>query len=102
MGWYLLKLAVLLPLIGLGIWGSLKLVQRLQGRLGIAPGGTGSGRERSVRVVESLLLSPGQRLAVIEFHGREILVAASRNGFTRLAEVNRRPARDPQPWEMEE
>ena len=25
--WYMLKLAVLLPLIGLAIWGSLKLAQ---------------------------------------------------------------------------
>lgn len=83
MTWYLLKLAVLLPLIGLLIWGSLKLTQRMQGKLG-APA---AGRARSVRVVETVLLAPGQKLAVIEFRGREILVAATRNGLTRLAEA---------------
>lgn len=85
MGWYILKLAILLPLIGLMIWGSLKLAQRLQTQMGAA--GNGAARDRSIKVVETMMLSPGQKLAVIEFRGREILVAASRNGFTRLAEV---------------
>ena len=80
--WYILKLLVLLPLIAAMVWGSLKLARRLQERFGIAPGGA-----RSVRVVETLMLSPTQRLAVIEFHGREILVSTSRAGFTRLAEA---------------
>lgn len=97
--WYVIKLIVLLPLIGLLIWGSLKLTRRLQANLGAAD----TGRERSVRVVEAMMLSPGQRLAVIEFHGREILVACSKSGFTRLAEVDLRPApRALQPWEMDE
>lgn len=86
--WYLLKLIILLPLIGGMIWGSLKLAQKLQGRLGVAPGAA-----RTVRVVETLMLSPTQRLAVLEFHGREILVAMSRGGLTRLAEA---PAREPE------
>ena len=64
---YILKLLILLPLIGLMIWGSLKLAKRMQGQLG-APGGG----------------------AVIEFHGREILVSTSKGGLTRLAEA---PAR---------
>jgi flagellar protein FliO/FliZ len=38
------------------------------------------------------MLSPTLKLAVIEFHGREILVSASRNGLTRLAEAPARPA----------
>ena len=37
MVWYVVKLVVLLPLIGLAIWGSLKLAQKLQARLGVAP-----------------------------------------------------------------
>ncbi|MBS0255647.1 MAG: flagellar biosynthetic protein FliO [Proteobacteria bacterium] len=86
--WYLLKLIILLPLIGGMIWGSLKLAQKLQSRLGVAPGAA-----RTVRVVETLMLSPTQRLAVLEFHGREILVAMSRGGLTRLAEA---PAREPE------
>lgn len=86
MGWYILKLLILLPLIGLMIWGSLKLAQKMQGQFG-APQGGGA---KAVRVVETTMLSPTMRLAVIEFHGREILVSTSRAGLTRLAEA---PAR---------
>lgn len=87
MFWYVLKLLILLPLIAGIIWGSLKLAKRLQGQFG-APAGTA----KAVRVVETTMLSPTLRLAVIEFHGREILVSTSRNGLTRLAEAPARPA----------
>jgi flagellar protein FliO/FliZ len=33
------------------------------------------------------MLSPTLKLAVIEFHGREILVSVSRSGLTRLSEA---------------
>jgi flagellar protein FliO/FliZ len=84
MGWYLLKLVILLPLIGVLAWGCLWLARRMQERVGTPAAG------RSVRVVETLMLSPTLRLAVIEFHGREILVSTSRQGLTTLAEA---PAR---------
>ena len=87
MFWYVLKLVILLPLIAAMIWGSLKLAQRMQGRVGAPHGGA-----KSVRIVETSMLSPTMRLAVIEFHGREILVSTSRHGLTRLAEA---PARAP-------
>lgn len=86
MAWYLLKLVILLPLIGGLIWASLKLMQRMQARYGVV----GESVPRSVRIVETTMLSPTLKLAVIEFHGREILVSASRGGLTRLAEA---PAR---------
>ncbi|KPH64455.1 MULTISPECIES: FliO/MopB family protein [Novosphingobium] len=82
--WYVLKLIVLLPLIGLLAWGCLLLARRMQERAGLNAG------TRSLRVVETMMLSPTQRLAVIAFHDREILVAATRHGLTRLAEA---PAR---------
>lgn len=84
--WYLLKLAVLLPLIGLLVWGSLKLLQKMQARYG-----AGTSATRSVRIIETTMLSPTLKLAVLEFHGREILVSATRQGLTRLAEA---PARE--------
>ncbi|WP_395328982.1 flagellar biosynthetic protein FliO [Novosphingobium sp. BL-8H] len=84
MGWYLLKLVLLLPLIAAMIWACLWLARRMQERVG------GPATGRSVRIVETLMLSPTMKLAVIEFHGREILVSASRQGLTRLAEA---PAR---------
>ena len=85
MFWYVVKLLVLLPLVAALAWGCLKLARRMQDRVG----GTAT---KSVRIVETLMLSPTLRLAVIEFHGREILVSTSRQGLTRLAEA---PAREP-------
>ena len=84
--WYLLKLLVLLPMIGALAWYSLKFAQKWQAKMGAAP-----GQAKSVRVIETTMLSPTLKLAVIEFHGREILVSASRQGLTRLAEA---PARE--------
>ena len=86
MVWYLLKLVILLPLIGGLAWGTLKAAQKLQARLGAVPEGS-----RRARIIETTMLSPTLKLAVIEFHGREILVSASRQGLTRLAEA---PARE--------
>ena len=84
MFWYILKLLVLLPLIAGLAWGCLKLARRMQEK-------AGGGGTKSVRIIETTMLSPTLRLAVIEFHGREILVSASRQGLTRLAEA---PARE--------
>lgn len=85
MVWYLIKLVVLLPIIAGLIWGSLKLMQKMQAKMGVAPGSS-----KAVRVVETTMLSPTLKLAVIEFHGREILVSVSRGGLTRLAEADAR------------
>lgn len=86
--WYILKLIILLPLIGFIAWGCLKLAKKMQEKAGI---GTGS---KSIRIVETTMLSPTLKLAVIEFHGREILVSASRGGLTRLAEAPARARTD--------
>jgi flagellar protein FliO/FliZ len=83
--WYVLKLLIILPLIGGLAWGSLKLAKHMQGRLNPNQG------DRIAKIVESTMLSPGLKIAVIEFHGREILVSASRNGLTTLAEAPARP-----------
>lgn len=83
MGWYLAKMLLLVPLLGLMIWGSLKLTQRVQQKLA----GNTAGQTPRTRVVETTFLGPGLRLAVIEFRGREILLGCSRQGLTRLAEV---------------
>ena len=83
--WYILKLIVMLPLIGVLAWGCLKMAKKLQDRAGIGAG------TKSIRIVETTMLSPTLKLAVIEFHGREILVSASRQGLTRLAEAPARP-----------
>lgn len=86
MFWYVLKLIILLPLIGLLAWGCLKFAQKMQTKVSGGAGG------KAVRVIETTMLSPTLKLAVLEFHGREILVSVSRQGLTRLAEA---PARTP-------
>ena len=83
MVWYVVKLLVLLPLIGLAAWGCLKLAQKMQAR-------ATAGQPKTVRVLETTMLSPTLKLAVIQLRGREILVSPPRHGLTRLAEA---PAR---------
>ncbi|WP_333839771.1 flagellar biosynthetic protein FliO [Novosphingobium sp.] len=85
MVWYLVKLAILLPLIGGLAWGSLRLAKRFEGKFATTQG------ERTIKVIETQMLSPTLRLAVIAFHDREILVSTSKNGLVRLAEAPRRP-----------
>ena len=81
MGWYIFKLFFILPAIGALIWGSLKLLQKTQSRFG-------SGTvKRSASVVEIISLAPAQRLLVVEFHGRQILIGSTRQGMVRLSEV---------------
>ncbi len=73
---YILKLAVLLPLVcGLMI-GSLWLWRRLEGRLP----GRAAAATRTLRVTETMMISPGLRLAVLEFEGRRLLVSVGRGG----------------------
>ncbi|MDE2303530.1 MAG: flagellar biosynthetic protein FliO [Sphingomonadales bacterium] len=85
--WYVVKLLVLIPAIAAMIWGSLRLAHRMQNRVGM----NGAG-PRAVRVVETTMLSPTLRLAVLEFHDREILVALAKGSLTRLAEAPARGA----------
>lgn len=81
---YLLRLALLLPLLAGLIWGSLWLTRYLQTRLHGAPG---SGGGRHLQLVETSLIAPGMKLAVVRFHDREILIGLSRQGPVLLGEV---------------
>lgn len=78
---YILKLVILLPLIGALAYASLRFAKYMQGRVSPNQG------DRIAKVVESSMLAPGLKIAVIEFRGREILVSAGRNGLVALAEA---------------
>ena len=73
---YVLKIAILLPLVcGLMI-GCLYAWRKLEQRL---PGQSG---ERMLAVRETMMVSPGLKLAVLEFEGRKLLVSVGRGGVT--------------------
>lgn len=81
---YLLRLALLLPLLGLLAWGSLWLWKRVQGGL------AGAARDdRLMRIVEILPLGAGGKLAVVEFAGRQWLLSVTRTHIQRIASDDR-------------
>lgn len=86
---YLLRLALLLPLLGGLIWGSLWLTRYVQTRLA---GQVAGGGGRQLQLVETSLIAPGVKLAVVRFREREILLGLSRHGMVRLAEAPASPA----------
>jgi flagellar protein FliO/FliZ len=71
---YILKLVVLLPLVCGLLIGCLYLWRRLEARM---PGNQG---ERLLKVKETMMISPGLRLAVIDFEGSRLLVSVGRGG----------------------
>lgn len=81
MGEYILRLFILLPLLGGMAWASLWLWKRIQDGAPLV----GPKRPRAVELVSVLPLGPAAKLAVVEFAGRQILVAVSRQGITRIA-----------------
>lgn len=73
---YVLKLVILLPLVcGLMI-GCLWLWRRLESRM------PGQPANRLLKVTETMMVSPGTKLAVLEFEGRKLLVSVSRGGVS--------------------
>ncbi|QQV77022.1 flagellar biosynthetic protein FliO [Sphingomonas aliaeris] len=78
---YILKLVVLLPLVcGLMIgclWAWRKLASRMPGQ----------PANRMMKVQETMMISPGLRMAVLEFEGRKLLVAVGRGGVTLIDKI---------------
>ncbi len=79
---YILKLVVLLPLVcGLMI-GCLYLWRKLETRM------PGKSTTRLIAVKETMMISPGVRLAVLEFEGRNLLVSVARGGVTLVDKID--------------
>ncbi|MBR0553139.1 flagellar biosynthetic protein FliO [Stakelama marina] len=80
---YVLKLVVLLPLVcGLLIaclWAWRKLEARMPGQQG----------EKMIQVKETMMVSAGTRLAVVEFEGRRLLLSVARGGVTLIDKADR-------------
>ena len=90
---YLLRLALLLPVLAGLIWGSLWLTRWLQTRLGQTPA---HGAGRQLQLIETSLIAPGMKLAVVRFRDREILLGCTRQGLVRLGEAPVVPATLPE------
>ena len=78
---YILKLAILIPLVGALAWGSLWLWRRAQQGIGAA-----GRRERLVTLLDATPLGATAKLAVVEFEGRHLLLSVSRNGVQLVAD----------------
>ena len=79
---YILKLVVLLPLVCGLLIGCLYLWRKLEARL---PGNQG---DRMLKVRETMMVSAGTRIAVLEVEGRRILVSVSRNGVALIDRID--------------
>ena len=78
---YILNLILMLALVaGLAV-GALWLARKLQ------PGLSGQRREGAVRIVDALPMGATGRLAVVEFGGRQLLLAVSRGRIELIAEA---------------
>lgn len=81
-GSYLLKLALLLPLVCgllvLCLWAWRKLEQKLPG----------NPANRMLAVRETMMVSPGLKLAVLEFEGKKLLVSVGRGGVSLIDKVD--------------
>jgi flagellar protein FliO/FliZ len=79
---YILKLVILLPLVcGLMI-GCLYAWRKLETRM---PGKT---TNRLIAIRETMMISPGLRLAVLDFEGKRLLVSVGRGGVTLIDKVD--------------
>jgi flagellar protein FliO/FliZ len=86
---YILKLIVMLPLVcGLMI-GCLYLWRRFEARM------PGKPSTRGIAVRETMMISPGVKLAVVDFEGRRLLVSVNRAGVTLIDKADGRVPVEP-------
>jgi hypothetical protein len=62
-------------------------IERIKARLPAGLKWPGDGA-RHARVVQAVPLGPGNRLLVVEFGGRRLLIGQGRTGLVRLAEAD--------------
>jgi flagellar protein FliO/FliZ len=77
---YFVRVLVLVPLIGGLAWGSLWLWKRTQLGLPVR-----YSVKKPIQIVDVLTLGTSGKLAVITFHGKTLLVAATRQGIALVA-----------------
>ncbi len=80
---YILRLVILVPMVGGLAWASLWLWRRMQLGLPVTTITT-----KPARMIDVLPVGSGTKLAVVEFGGRELLIAVSRTQTTLIAETH--------------
>lgn len=78
---YIIKLLIMLPLVCGLMVGCLYLWRRFESRL------PGQPANRMLAVKETMMISTGTRLAVLEFEGRKLLVSVSRTGVSLIDRI---------------
>ena len=78
MTFYIVKLLIMLPLIGLMIYGSLWLYRKYQPQTMMRP------KAGSISVVEVMPIGVNSKLAVVDFEGRKLLLSVTRNGVEKI------------------
>lgn len=81
---YVLRLLVMLPLVCAVIVGGLFVARRVMNMTGKTPL---KGPARVARLTESLFLTPGTRLAVVDFADKRLLLAVTKGGVSLLSEA---------------
>ena len=84
LGWYFLKLLILLPMVGGMAYGALWLWRKYQ------PGMLAGQNDRTVKLLEVLPMGTFGKLAVIEFDGKKILLSVTRGKIEKIAESDPR------------
>ena len=75
MTYYIIKLFIMVPLIGLLIFGSLWLYRKYQPRMMMRQ------NTNILNVVETIPMGVQSKLAVVDFGGQQILLADTRSGI---------------------
>lgn len=78
---YILKLVILLPLVCGLMVGCLWLWRKFETRM------PGKPSTRLIAVKETMMISPGLRLAVLDFEGKRLLVSVGRGGVALIDKV---------------
>ena len=80
---YVFRLVVMLPLVLALIVGGLWLAKRVMAMQ------QGPARARgAARIAETLFLTPGNRLAVVDFADKRLLIAVTKSGVSLLSQAD--------------
>ncbi len=78
MTYYIIKLFIMVPVIGLLIFGSLWLYRKFQPQMMMRQ------NSNSLNIIETIPMGVQSKLAVVDFEGRKILLAVTRSGIQKI------------------